>query len=322
MKSGALLLRVASAALLVGGAFSAVAYVGDMNQARATARSGARMAQTSAGPVEYAEAGSGMALLSIHGSGGGHDQGLAIASDLVGEGFRTVAPSRFGYLGTPVPADVSPRAQADALAALLAALAIDKPIVVGASAGALSAIELALRHPDRVAALVLLAPATYAPAGPVAIEDSLGSRLAFRLVNAGADFFWWVVQKVAPSMLVRFIGVPPDLLATASPVQRDRVMRAIGGVQPISERSAGINIDSRPVRHRPPFEAIKVPTLVVTARDDLFNTLPAARFAAAAMPDARLVVYDTGGHLLVGREGEVRSEVSGFLARVGVSSAP
>jgi hypothetical protein len=77
---------------------------------------------------------------------GGYDQGLANVADFVGDGFRVIAPSRFGYLGTPVPPDSSPAAQADAHAALLSELNISKPIVVGISA-ARSAIELAIRHP-------------------------------------------------------------------------------------------------------------------------------------------------------------------------------
>jgi hypothetical protein len=34
-------------------------------------------------------------------AGGGYDQGLANVADLVGDDFRVIAPSRFGYLGTP-----------------------------------------------------------------------------------------------------------------------------------------------------------------------------------------------------------------------------
>jgi pimeloyl-ACP methyl ester carboxylesterase len=58
-----------------------------------------------------------------------------------------------------------------------------------------------------------------------------------------------------------------------------------------------------------------VPTLVISARDDLFNTLPAAEFAASTIANAKLVVYDTGGHLLVGPQQEVRKIVSDFIAQ-------
>jgi 2-hydroxy-6-oxonona-2,4-dienedioate hydrolase len=62
-----------------------------------------------------------------------------------------------------------------------------------------------------------------------------------------------------------------------------------------------------------------VPTLVIAARDDLFNTLPAAQFAAEAIPNAELVVFEAGGHLLVGRQQQVRAMLGGFLAKAGLT---
>jgi len=297
------------------GALVLLSYDHELSRARAEASRGGRIANTSAGPIEYAEAGAGMPLLSIHGAGGGYDQGLANAADLVGDGFRVIAPSRFGYLGTPIPSDPSPAAQADAHAALLAERKVDKAIVVGISAGARSAAEFALRHPERVAALILIVPGTYAPQSPVAIEASRGSAFAFWLVNAGADFAWWATEKIAPSILIRFIGVPPELVAASPQAEQERVMGIVRSIQPLSRRFPGINIDSNPDLRRPPFETIAVPTLVISARDDLFNTLPAAQFAAGAIPHAKLVVYDTGGHLLVGHRHDVRAVVGDFLAR-------
>ncbi|WP_202842209.1 alpha/beta fold hydrolase [Luteimonas saliphila] len=300
-------------------ALALVGYRSDIRQARAAVE-GAPVAATSAGPIEYSEAGRGMPVLSIHGAGGGWDQGLANVVDVFDAGFRVIAPSRFGYLGTPLPDDTSVSAQADAHAALLSALAVDRAVVVGVSAGARSALELALRHPDRVSALILIVPGTYAPDSPVAIEDSRGSALAFRLVNAGADFTWWAVEKIAPSTLVRFLGVEPALLDTASPEERDAVLDVVRNVQPLSRRVAGINLDSKPDAARPPLERIAVPALIVTARDDLFNTLPAAEFAADMIPGAELVAYDTGGHLLVGHGEALRRLVREFLARAGIAA--
>jgi pimeloyl-ACP methyl ester carboxylesterase len=269
---------------------------------------------TTAGPIEYAERGSGYPLLSIHGAGGGYDQGLANVADLIGTGYRVIAPSRFGYLGTPIPPDTSPAAQADAHAALLAKLHVDKAIVVGISAGASSAIELALRHPDTVTALILIVPAAYSPESPVNIEKSRGSAFAFWLVNAGADFAWWATEKIAPSVLIRFIGVPPTLVAASPPAEQERVGTVVRNVLPLSRRFPGINIDSTPGLHPLPLEAITAPTLVISARDDLFNTASAAEYTAAGIPNAKLVIYDTGGHLLVGREAEARKVIADFIA--------
>lgn len=296
-------------------------YKNELRRAQDSARRGGVILNTAAGPIEYAEKGVGIPLLSIHGAGGGYDQGLANVTDLVGEGFRVVAPSRFGYLGTPIPADASPAAQADAHAALLAELSLSKVITVGVSAGARSAVELAIRHPNRVAALVLIVPGTYSPTSPVSVEASRGSEFVFWLVNTGADFTWWAAERFAPSALIRFVGVRPELVATSSKAEQDRVMGIVRSIEPLSRRFPGINLDSNPDLHPLPLEKITVPTLIISARDDLFNTAPAAEFAASKIPGAKLIVYDTGGHLMVGRQQEVREAIRGFLAKAHLTPA-
>jgi pimeloyl-ACP methyl ester carboxylesterase len=310
-----MILLATLAAVAVASAQIFLSYDYELNRSREKVSRGGRIANTTAGPIEYAEKGTGTPLLSIHGAGGGYDQGLANVADLVGDDFRVIAPSRFGYLGTPIPSDTSPAAQADAHAALLTELRVDKAIVVGISAGARSAVEFALRHPERVAALILIVPGTYAPASPVAVEGSRTSALVLWLVNNGADFAWWAIEKITPSVLIRFIGVPPQLFASSRQAEQNRVMQIVRSVNPLSRRFPGINVDSNPDLRRPPLKDITVPTLVISARDDLFNTLPAAEFAASTIPNAKLVVYDTGGHLLVGHEQEVREVVGDFLAK-------
>jgi len=311
------LAAVLLASLVVGG-FVYLSYSRDIARAHAAIVGDALVAQTAAGPVQYSERGAGMPLLSIHGAGGGFDQGLANAVDLVGGGYRIIAPSRFGYLGTPVPAEPSPEAQADAHAALLDALGVDRAVVLGISAGARSAIALASRHPERVSLLILIVPASFAPSNPVAIDDNRASELAFWLVNAGADFAWWSIEKLAPSILIRFVGVPPEVVAAAPEAEQQRVQRIVRSIQPLSRRVDGINLDSIPERSAPPLEAIAAPTLIVSARDDLFNTLPASRFVASRIHNSRLEVFETGGHLLVGHQQEVRELVAEFAAAAGV----
>ncbi|RWH81329.1 MAG: alpha/beta hydrolase [Mesorhizobium sp.] len=294
-------------------------YKNELGRMRDAVSRGGVVANLDMGPVEYADSGAGIPLLSIHGAGGGFDQGLANAADLVGKGFRVIAPSRFGYLRTPVPQDTSPAAQADAHAALLSKLDVPKAVVVGVSAGARSAVELTLRHPDKVTALILIVPGLYSPTSPVSIEASRGNKFVFRVVNAGGDFAWWATEKIAPSVLVRFLGVRPALVAAAPRAERNRVMSIVKSVEPLSLRFPGINIDSAPALHVLPLEVITAPTIIISARDDLFNTLPAAEFAAAKIPRAKLVVYDTGGHLLVGQQQDVRMAVRTFLVGAGLT---
>ncbi len=90
-----------------------------------------------------------MSLLAIHGSVGGHDQGMAFAGALALQAVSVIAMSRFGYLHAPMPADASAAAQADAHVCLLDALGIRRAGVLGGSAGAPAALAMAIRHPDR-----------------------------------------------------------------------------------------------------------------------------------------------------------------------------
>jgi 2-hydroxy-6-oxonona-2,4-dienedioate hydrolase len=114
-------------------------------------------------------------------------------------------------------------------------------------------------------------------------------------------------------------AIGPHPISRRSPGIGDWYVRS---VEPLSRRFSGINADSTSVLRELPLQEITAPTLIVSARDDLFNTLPAAEFAARRISNAELVVYDTGGHLLVGRELELRDAVRTFFARVGLAPPP
>ena len=316
MQSRRLLAGLFAVACAAG--LTCIPYRRDLRRARLAASRGGRVIETEAGPIEYAEQGRGFPLLAIHGAGGGYDQGLAIVGGFVGHDFRVIAPSRFGYLRTPVPADVSSAAQADAHFALLNKLNIESAVVVGVSAGARSALELAVRHPKTVAALILMVPGTYSPTSPVVAEANRGNRFTLWLFNRGSDFIWWAMEKLAPSVLIRLVGVPPELVFSSANDEQFRVMDFIRRVEPLSLRFAGMNIDGTANLHPLPLESVTAPTLIISSRDDLFNFTPAAKFAAARIANATLVVYETGGHLLVGRQQQINRVIREFLATLGI----
>ncbi len=160
--------------LLAGLAGTALAAAGGagFGFSRDLAAARARLAGHSAvldgrfGALEWAEAGDGPPVLMLHGTGGGFDQDLDMTRPLAAAGWRILAPSRFGYLRSAFPDDPSPENQADACLDLLDRLGIDRLPVIGGSAGALSALAFAIRHPDRCSALVALVPATHVPGRP------------------------------------------------------------------------------------------------------------------------------------------------------------
>ena len=95
-------------------------------------------------------AGDGPALVSVHGSPGNYVIGLLIAEYFRVNAFRVIAPSRPGYGGTPLATGRTSEEHADAIVALLDALAVDRVAVLGVSGGGPASYAMAGRHPDRV----------------------------------------------------------------------------------------------------------------------------------------------------------------------------
>jgi pimeloyl-ACP methyl ester carboxylesterase len=304
-------------AILVAGLLVWRRFEHDIDAARRRAAQHGQVVQTRCGPIEYQARGQGVPLLMVHGSGGGHDQGMAFAGAFAQQGMRVIAPSRFGYLGTPLPADASPQAQADAHACLLDALGVRRAAVVGASAGALSALQLAIRHPDRVSALVLVVPLAYKPA---TLADSVPapSALAVRVLESlvGSDFVFWSALHVARDPLIaRVLATPPALVAAASPAERARVNAMLDAILPVSARAAGLRNESRVAKRLEPYDlaAIRAPTLAISARDDGYGTYASAEYTAAQIAGAKFIGFEQGGHLWVGHDAEVRQAIAGFV---------
>lgn len=288
----------------------------------AALEAGSTVVQTALGPIEYARLGHGVPLLLIHGAGGGYDQGVMIAREWFATGYDIVAPSRFGYLRTPLPEERSPALQADVHAALLDTLKLRSVVVAGVSAGAPSAIELALRHPERVKGLILLVPQAYDPRHSVGVDRSPWSRTTLRLIESSSEVLYWLAIRLMRSKLIRFLGVDPALEAKAAPAERRRVTALLHGMLPLSRRVRGIAADSAVELEPWPLERIVAPTLIITAQDDLFRTLPGARFTAERISGAEFHVLAQGGHLLLGHGRRVRRLIADFVARLGAKRTP
>jgi 2-hydroxy-6-oxonona-2,4-dienedioate hydrolase len=288
-----------------------------IRQARERVSTGGRIAETACAPIEYSVMGDGPPLLLVHGAGGGYDQGLEFGVPLAGRGFRIIAMSRFGYLRTPLPGDASAAAQADAHAYLLDALGIERAGIVGASAGAPSTLQFALRHPERCSAMVLMVPAAYAPRAGGAPSLQTPPRIEFLLGTAlKSDLLFWAATHIARNTLIRSIlATPLSVMRNAGAPERARVNDVMEHLLPISARRLGLLNDAAVTSslERYDLERIAVPTLVIGVADCLYGTFEPARYTAQHIPGARFVRYETGGHLWVGHQEEVVSEISAFL---------
>ena len=311
----------------VAGVALYVAFQRDMDAAEArVAAHDASAVETSFGQVTYAEAGDGEPILTIHGSGGGYDQGLDFATRLASR-YRLIAPSRFGYLGSRLaesaanPDMATVKMQADALDEFLDQLGLEQVFIFGGSAGTLSAMELAIRHPERCRALVLAVPAAYAPTRAPNTAGVEGD-FWFGVMRAvlGSDFLFWSLMKLSPDTMTRMLlATDPALVAAADPAEQARVHRILTGILPISRRTDGLLIDMATSGDPQPMELERItcPVLTLSLKDDLFGTSDPAEYIAAQVPDGRAIIYPTGGHVWVGRDAEVWGAIAEFLRGVG-----
>lgn len=205
--------------------------------------------------------------------------------ELIRLGHRVLAPDQRGFGRTPL-GDREPAIDllADDVARLLDGEGIDRAAVVGSSMGGYVAMAVQRRHPDRVAALGLLASRGTA--------DTPADR-AHREWTAAhcAD------GRVRTEFLTRLVpALTGRTTRTTRPAVVARVRRVASTTAPSSLAWALRAIADRPCSLAVLREA-RVPTVVIAgAEDDLVHP-DEMRAAAEVLPCGRLVVIPDAGHL-------------------------
>ena len=262
--------------------------------------------RTSLGAVEYIDSGQGTPVLFVHGSPGGCDQGAVMGAFLVPRGFRVIAPSRPGYLKTPLREPVkTPDQQADLEVALMDALGVDRFGLMCWSGGGPSSYRMAVKHPERLTALVVLAGVSkqYEFANGI-------NRLEYSLLTGGLGT--WIFKEMAhfaPRQVVKMsVTEEADLTKEQAKElsehiwndedKRDFVL-AVSGT--ISGRKAGLNNDREQFPQLGDLELgkIRVPTLLVHGTADTDVRPDQTDNAAGHIPDAQVIRVPNGTHLCV-----------------------
>jgi pimeloyl-ACP methyl ester carboxylesterase len=255
-------------------------------------------------------------VLIVHGAGGGFDQGLYFAAPFLQAGYRIIAMSRFGYLRTPLPEDASPQAQADAHACLLDALGIERVTgIIGVSAGAPSSMQFVLRHPERTDRVVLLVPLAYAPRSAEQSTAPAGTPVVFETALKSDFLFWLATKTMQRTLVTAILATPPEVLERADATEQARALAMLDHILPVSPRQQGLLNDAAVAEALPRYdiERITTPTLAISLVDDLYGTYESARYTAEHIPGARFTGYPSGGHVWVGHQEEILSEILAFL---------
>jgi pimeloyl-ACP methyl ester carboxylesterase len=300
------LVAALGAGVAVAAAGLLLRYRRDLNAARTRLAAVERhVISTQGGAVEYAERGDGDAVLVVHGIFHNCVGGLLCVRDLLPD-RHVIAPSRFGYLGSSMPPNATPAAQADAFAALLETINIRQIDVVALSAGATSALQLALRHPEKVKHLAVLVGNL--PGSPTAVVQPSLVKLSNRQLPM------WALKTFAPSTMARLVSaVPKEFVMTAEDARF--VAEFIDSLFPVMPEGYDFDASvSNADVNDYNLEAIRVPTLIVHTKDDQLASHEASKHAAERIPGARFVSLESGGHLMLGQSKIVHDELADFLA--------
>jgi pimeloyl-ACP methyl ester carboxylesterase len=201
--------------------------------------------------------------------------------------FRCIVVDNRGVGQSDVPAGPYTTAQmADDYAGILENLNIAKTKVVGVSMGSTIAQQLALRHPEKVSALVLMCP--------WARCDNAAKGIFEHIVNCKRSF--------TPSQFSLYIQL---LIFSKASWDNETVAAEL------AEGRAAADLDENPqtfqgleaqtaacISHNVLSELPKLhqPTLVIGGKEDIFTPEWMAQEVANAIPNAQLFLYEKCGH--------------------------
>lgn len=272
-------------------------YLWDMKHAYTRIRGRSKVIASPYGNIEYTDGGSGSPVLVIHGSGGGYDQGELLVQAVIGEQFHWITPSRFGYLRSTFNKGATWDDQARAYAYLLDQLNIKKVAVAALSQGGPSALLFAVLYPERVSSLTLIScGAASSNARDQAEADKKGNMWVTIFKH---DSLYWAITKLFKGKLMELMGASDEVIGSLSDEQKKLATQVIDYMNPVSPRFAGASFDNQAQMPDERIAAIRAPTLIFHAKDDTLQLFHNAEFAASTIPDARLIRFESGGHLIM-----------------------
>lgn len=243
--------------------------------------------------IQTTIAGTGSPLLCLHGhpgTGACFDPVLAPLRDR----YQTIAPDLRGYGQSVTREPFAMAAHLEDLLSLLDRLQLDTCTIIGWSLGGILAIELALRCPDRVNGLVLIATAArpysnHPAVSPLELGLTAIAGLTSTVLPAAPflpaigrrSLFRYLISQHSPTAY-RNIG----LYGVSAYLQTSRFANAAlnTAIRQRYDREADLS-------------AITCPSLVIAAADDRHICATASQRTAERLPNSDWICYDDAAHL-------------------------
>src|SRR3954447_7124553 len=256
------------------------------------------------------DAGEGVPPVLLHGLSADRRNVLQGSKYLLRRGYRLVSYDARGHGASDPPPSPDAYEYADLVGDLdlvLADRGIDRPVLVGSSMGAATAMAWTLDHPDRVPALVQITPAFAGVPRTDGLEDHQWERFADVLESGGIDAF---VEIAHPTDLPeRWREVVRR--GTRQRLERHQHLDAIPGALRTVPRSIAFHGMQQ-------LEALQVPPLIVANRDEAedLHPLEVAEEYARRLPNAELIVEEEGESPIAWQGGKLSKAIDEFLKRV------
>jgi pimeloyl-ACP methyl ester carboxylesterase len=237
------------------------------------------------GRLRYEQAGSGDALVLIHGNAGDRRHWEHRFSQLA-RSYQVIRYDVRGYGESTVPVEGEPYADHEDLRALLDHLGISSAHLAGWSMGCGIAVDFALAYPERTASLVAVGPWVSGYKSPAA--DQMFAD--FRAVAAAAS-------RSREAAVAAWMGAPFFASTIRQSAAGAEFARTAADYSwwAFSHRSPQRSLDPPAVGR---LETIKAPTLILTAEHDIPACREVAALLARLVPTSRLVDMPATGHLL------------------------
>ena len=257
----------------------------------------ARRVRTARGPIEVAEAGTGPAILIVHGMPGDWRQARTLVDDLA-DSARVLLVSRPGYGRTPLRSGRTPVEQAALYAALLDSLGLESAVVLGISAGGPSAFAFAASHSERCTGLAL---ACAVRSGVITAPDGIRRLAAVPGLWSGLATLVRTVDAVRRARGRQAEADLSGLTEAERGLLHDPYVREAAEVfeaeRARTVRGRGLRNDTLRLGYpSPAWSGPAVPAVVMHGDLDEVVPLENGEAHAAAVPGSRLVVLPGLGH--------------------------
>ncbi|MEH2135550.1 alpha/beta fold hydrolase [Nostoc sp.] len=238
--------------------------------------------------------GQGFPILGLHGHPG-TGRSLSVFTNHLSKRYQTIAPDLRGYGKSRWNGNFDMNDHLTDLEALLDRLNIEKCLVLGWSLGGILAMEMALRLPERITGLILVATAAK-PRGshpPITWQDNLYTGVA-GLLNYIKPSWQWNIETFGKRSLFRYL-IQQHTSTTYHYIAKEAVPAYLQ-TSPAATRALYSAIQSG-YNRLPELPQIQCPSLVLAGDRDRHITSDSSLQTAQHLPNSEWQCYPNTAHL-------------------------